>query len=76
MFYTYESQNNVLKENINPVIVDVLKKDGETKPPNTSGKRQAGRPKKKDFAKDLNLLTQQKNQQCVVAFVKNVVIML
>ena len=28
-----------------------FKKDGETKPPNTSGKRQAGRPKKKRLCK-------------------------
>lgn len=38
-------------KNIKPVVLEQLAKDGVTKPPKYSGKRQAGRPKEKRLRK-------------------------
>ena len=45
---------------MNPPIIYILKNEGETKLPNTSGKRQAGRPKKNDSVDNPNMPTQQR----------------
>jgi hypothetical protein len=44
--YRYETHQNLLALNINPVVVDSLVMDNNTNPPEQGGKRQAGRPKK------------------------------
>ncbi|KAG7363059.1 MULE transposase domain containing protein [Nitzschia inconspicua] len=48
--YKYETVNELLKENIVPVSLDILDQDGVTLPPNCT-KRSSGRPRKKRIRK-------------------------
>ncbi|KAG7364813.1 MULE transposase domain containing protein [Nitzschia inconspicua] len=48
--YKYETVNELLKENIVPVSLDILDQDGVTLPPNRT-KRSSGRPRKKRIRK-------------------------
>ncbi|KAG7374058.1 transposase, mutator family protein [Nitzschia inconspicua] len=50
--YKYETVNELLKENIVPVSLDILDQDGVTLPPNRT-KRSSGRPRKKGSGNDL-----------------------
>ena len=43
-YYSYQYLNKFYKDNINPVIIEVLQSDHETKPPMINKKRQPGRP--------------------------------
>ena len=75
-FYNFESQEQIFKDSIDPVVVNVLKKDGKIKPTNPSSKRQAGRLQKNWLPKPLKVLTHQMSRQSIVVIVKKVVIML
>jgi hypothetical protein len=44
-YYSYQYLNLFYKENINPVIIDLLSHDTSTKPPPITEKRASGRPK-------------------------------
>ena len=50
-YYKYEFEMLLLLKNIKPVVLEQIAKDGITKPPKYSGKRQAGRPKAKRLHK-------------------------
>ena len=50
-YYSYQYLYKLYKENINPVIIEVLPNDNETKPPPINRKRQAGRPPTKRIRK-------------------------
>ena len=43
---TYWSLNNLYSDNIQPVIINILETDGQTKPPNANLKKKSGRPPK------------------------------
>ena len=45
IIYSIETIRNILRKNINPVIIDNITHDGNTKPPKESKKRKPGRPK-------------------------------
>ena len=46
-YYSYQSLNRLYNKNINPVIIDLLTRDSDTKPPTPNNKRQPGRPNEK-----------------------------
>jgi hypothetical protein len=43
--YTYEHERLLLKNNIEPVCIELVSRDGVTLPPTPSNKRGTGRPK-------------------------------
>jgi hypothetical protein len=49
--YRYETEYEMMTENIHPVCLDTIAPDGETLPPYPNDKRQSGRPKKKRYRK-------------------------
>jgi hypothetical protein len=49
--YRYETQYEMMKDNINPVCMETIAPDGCTLPPQGNEKRMSGRPRKKRFRK-------------------------
>jgi hypothetical protein len=49
--YRYETEYEMMKENVHPVCMETVAPDGLTLPPNANEKRTSGRPKKKRFRK-------------------------
>ena len=45
-FYFYDNERILLRENIKPVCLQTIKRDGKTKPPKAPTKQSSGRPKR------------------------------
>jgi MULE transposase domain/Ulp1 protease family, C-terminal catalytic domain len=68
-FYSYASQQALLRNNFIPPIIDNLRMDGTTLPPKLTGKRQAGRPKKKRLRRRSQVIdTEMSNIVCSFCF--------
>jgi hypothetical protein len=73
-FYNYTSQHELFRENIDPVIVEMLENDNVTKPPNPHIKRQQGIDRRRnDYVCVANTLIQRSRKSNVVFVVMPVI---